>query len=627
MKRVNSFVLWGGMCLLAAGLSPESRSDVLVEGNRVTAQSERMIVVFQGGDLIRMTNRLTQEQYIHAPVRLASLLDLKMSPAPGTPLRPTEWRQGRGVGANPDSAMTTFNDLVRTVTLTLVVEPETQDIVITIFGDATRDGVTGLTWGLRGLDLTSGRLLIPAQGGCYADAEHTPDKVTFDYPSQWEAQMAVWETKRGGFVFYSRDAATRLKKMHLTRRGDYADVTLETEAVAPFRKANGVPQLEWRLNTFQGDWRTPATGYRNLMNFLRPPLRLRGANDKRGWIRDLRTVLAVLPSQEKGDAGTAADKTLLDRLAKRLEPRKTLLYIQPLPKMLTGDSLANSESTDAERPDERIVAFMAAAQERGFRTMLHVDLPGSDPTAPEFSRTKRYVIREPDSGQPLRSTEESAGRPMRVPINPSSRSYREWAVGRWSRLIDTAHPDALHIGGSGRCYNDGSGLVDDKNYAQGMLALARGLLTTHPDLLLCGDGMNEVLAPYFWLAERETEGVLPAHPISTFLFAEHVFIYSPLPEKSAGSAPFRYEAQGVSPMPRLAAAAMPPEWFWIQARLWQEHMMAPDWGDPKLALFQWRGRDNSPAVLIEDSEGIHLKVEDIVIYERKREKKASGTAP
>ena len=51
----------------------------------------------------------------------------------------------------------------------------------------------------------------------------------------------VWEGKEGGFVLYCRDPVAHYRNLQFKRRGDYADVGIETEATAPWSKANSVP--------------------------------------------------------------------------------------------------------------------------------------------------------------------------------------------------------------------------------------------------------------------------------------------------------------------------------------------------------------------------------------------------
>jgi len=500
--------------LLAQAVGMPARADIQIEGDRLTITTAHFIASFRGPDLIRLTNRLTSEQYVRQSAPIASMLEMGMLRPTGKSMRWTGWRQGKVESANPDAAMLSLNDLTRSVWMSVIADHETQDIVVTLWGEANREGVTGLTWGIRGLDLSAGRLVLPAQGGCFADRKSAPAALTLAYPTQWEAQVVIWEGKRGGFVVYSRDDRPRFKKFHLIRRGDYADVGFETEAVAPWSKAGGVPQLEWRLNAFRGDWSVPATGYRNLMHFLRKPVEARGA---RAWVSGIRRVTPV--DAEKLDAA------LLDSLAKENDPRATLLYLRNWQR--AGSDVAEYAPRDGVR------SLVSRARERGFRVMLHTDLPGLALSHPDYPRVRRYHVRDSRTGtEEIRSPDSAF-----VYVNPASSSYRSLVLARLRAIVEEIEPDAFHLAGSSVMFNDGNGLIADRNYAQGAVTLYRTLLRNFPALALGSEGVNEVTLPYVWFARRPAPGVLPPHPISAFLFGDHTLFYDLPDAAKAGGLP------------------------------------------------------------------------------------------
>lgn len=498
--RAPSLCVWTLLLLLAM----PARADIEISGDRLTLTTANFIAYFRGPDLIRLTNRLTNEQHVRQASPIASMLEMSMLEPTGKPMRWTDWRQGKVESANPDAAMISLNDLTRSVWMSVIVDPETQDIVITLWGEANREGVTGLTWGIRGLDLSSGRLILPAQGGCYVDQASAPTSLTLAYPTEWEAQMAVWEGRNGGFVVYSRDDRPRFKRLRLTRRGDYLDLGLETEAVAPWARAGGVPQLEWRINAFRGDWSVPASGYRNLMHFLRKPVEARG---ERAWINDIRRVVTLDDHQ--------FDPARLDSLARQAVPRETLLYLPHWQRR-------RANASDSEpSPRDGVRTFIDRARQLGFRVMLPLNLSGLAPAHPAYPRLRPYQVRDARNGKhEIKNADASL-----VYINPAARAYRSLCLARLRTVVEDLRADAVHLDASGVMWNDGNGLLEEKNYAQGMVALYRAMLQTFPEIALGGESVNEVISPYLWFAPKPKARALPPHPISAFLFGDHVLYY------------------------------------------------------------------------------------------------------
>jgi hypothetical protein len=598
-------------CLLASQVP--GNADIAIDGDKLTVMTANLTAYFKGADLVRLHNRLTQEEYIHTTVRKPLLLDMGMLKPTGKGFFTAGWQQGRGLGANPDAAQIQYNDLTRSIWMNVVVDPKTQDITVTLWGTANREGVTGLTWGLQGLDLTSGRLIIPVKGGRYVDSKSEFDSLSLAYPTDWEAQMLVWEGKGGGFVIYTRDERVRYKRLNIKRIGSYADVGLETQSEAPWDRTGSVPQLEWRINTFKGDWRVPAAGYRNLMNFYRPPVPAAGG---RAWAKDIRTVTTI--------RGDKFDPALLNALAKQLDPKKTLLYLPDWRRDGFNVNYPNYEWV------ESLPGYVERAHSLGFHVMLHVDLSGVSPSNPDYSRVRPFQVKDPRTGKPLGNHWDGPETdPQRFAyINPAVKYYRDLFLLRIRGVMSEVQPDALQLGDSGAMWNDGNGPLDNKNYAEGSVTLHRALLTVYPDLVLGGENVNELTLPYSWFSQRSGHDTLQPHPVSAFLFGDHVLSYASLEQPNPDQSPaeFRdyfsaYESQGVYPTPVLSSAAdIGPDRPGMNrlmdiTRAWQEHEFTPDWtGDLQTARFRWAGSDNKKAVVEVQGAATQVKVGDTVLY-------------
>jgi hypothetical protein len=501
-------------------LSP-ARAQVQIDGDLLTLTTENMVAQFRGGTMIRLTNLLTGETPLRQVPVAPSLVEMKTLEPSGKPFRWTDWRMGKATAGNPNAVQISFNDLTCSAWMNAIVDPDTQDIALTLWGESNREGVTGLTWGMRGLDLTSGRLILPAFGGIALDSKSAPASLTLEYPGQWEAQMLIWEMKEGGFVLYSRDNQAHFKRLHLTRRGDRLDLIFETQAVGPWKSAGGVPQLEWRINAFKGDWRVPAEGYRRLMKFFRPPLPARG---DRAWVQEIRSVRTM--------AENRFDPATLEKIAALSPPKETLLY------------LPNWQSPNA-RPDDpayrvadNLRVYVQQAQAMGFRVMLGVDCAALPREHPDLIQMRRFQVKDPRTGAPVEIPAEGGGASgsfALAVINPAAPAYRSLLIRRLNDVIDYIHPDALHLRYSGRMWNDGNGLIEKQNFAQGAAALHRALLTSFPNLVLSGEGVNEVITPFQFFAQIPAAVNLPPHPISGYLFGDRMLFFQPPSSRSTAS--------------------------------------------------------------------------------------------
>jgi hypothetical protein len=515
-------------------------------------------------------------------------------------------------------AYNTFSDSVRSVTFQVSIDPDTQEIVIAVSGQATRAGVRGLTWGITGIPLKSGRLVVPGAEGSYFDAGNFPGKLTLAYPTFWQAQLLIFEGALGGFHVYSTDRNALFKKLVLAAGQGGATVTTSfmTDALAPFPAASDVPAVEWRLGCFQGDWRVPAAAYRDRFNRLWPPV---AASGKRAWISGIRTVVTF----------ATLDTAALDALTARVVPSKTLLYLQNWRR--DGYDINYPDYT----PNPNAKAFVDRARRAGFRIMLHTDLVGVAPGNPDYAAVRDWQVKDPES-LALRGGywDHPESDPYRFAfINPAASAYRRLFIARVRTAIDALQPDAIHLDVSGVVMEDGNGMIEGMNFGQGSAVLHQELEAAFPDVIFGGETVNEVVAPYEWLAQRwsarqQTGIEIAAHPINTFLLGSRFLLYGylgqPSPQDPGYLAYFQqYERQGVVPTPvvystlNLDTSQRDTARLFDLVKTWQSHDLVPDWdGDWKGALFQYRGSDGSVARLDDGVNIIRLTVNGQAIYQR-----------
>ena len=610
---VAAIALW---CLLAV-VPNAAQGQLVASGQSLTVTTANATATFQGPDLVGLTNAATGESYLRLPTS-SPLMDLTTIAGTGQGLTASDWITS--VQNGTAIASLTMQDSVRSVTITVSVDALSQEIVIRLSGQATQAGVTGATWGIAGLDLTAGHLIVPANTGVVFDREHPGWGAAVTYPHDWQAQMLVYETPAGSVVLYSTDPQYLFKQLRIGTRGlSTLDLSITTQANGPWPSATSVPAVEWRLKAFAGDWRTAAAVYRDWLVTHRP--RVPRASDS--WAQNIRTVVTVNYTE---------DPVVLDSLASKLTPSRTLVYLPSWRQ--AGYDVNYPDYT----PAASMAAFVAKARGLGFRVMLHTDLVGVTPGNPDYATVKSWHARDPLS---LALTGWQWDTPPTNPtrfafINPASSAYRNLFVARVGAAVAALQPDALHLDISAPMFNDGNGPIEGMSYPQGAVQLHKDLIAAFPNVALGGEGMNDVLYPYSAFAQAWTlasPGNPPAHPILNFLWNSQggqMRYYGHLSQPNAAAPTFKgavstMERQGILPSLMVwgasdldtANAENARLFKWLQS--WQANGFQPDWtGSWSGVLIPYKAApgSNATAALTDTGTLVSLSSGGTSIYQR-----------
>jgi uncharacterized protein (TIGR03437 family) len=578
---------------------------IQANGQQLTIDTTTLTAVFRGADLIQLTNKSTGESYIRTPSS-SSLLDLQsMQPTDG-PLPGATWSISSG------SATASFSQGPRTATVSVNIDPQTQEVVLSIGGQSQQPGVTGLLWGIAGVDLSGGRLVLPSQGGNYLDLAHLQN-VSIQYPTSWAVQMAMFEGAQGGFLVYSTDTTFQWKDLIISSNGNStANVQLKIEAPGPWPSATTVAPIEWRLTVFSGDWRAGATVYKNWMQNQWPPVQATGP---RSWVNSVQAAVSI--------EGLPAN-SYLDSLAALLDPSKTIL-------MLTGwRQFGFDQNYPNYTPAPGVKSLVDHAHALGFRVDLHVNAIGVSPNHPSFPSVQQYQMKFPDTLAPdgwLWTSPPST--PTRFAfINPAASAFRNLLIDNIGVAIQALGPDAIHLDSTPGMINDGNGLIEGRNDTQGLVELHRELVAAYPNIVLETEGIAEPSVPYCWMAQRWNGwySYLPSHPVSTFILTDNLHLYGHLNQPNPGQPGFlswmkQYEGQGVIPLLHMDAVQRATEPSFArtfgQIRYFQQSDLKPDWtGEWKSVLFRYRGSNASTAIVSDSGTLITLQGAQGPIYQR-----------
>ncbi len=507
--------------LVAAALA---NTLVLSEEGEVFAETDRYRVRFEHGVLVHFHNKLTNETYTLPPQD-------DSNEQSGISIQHEEGHYGREETLNehwdietqrlsPLAIEIAYHSDYRTdkaVRMRIMIDSETQDLVIHQTGTSAFGGLVGVMWGCGYLNSQQVNIILPANGGQIINNATEFSRRGFAYPEGWEAQLAILQGTRGGFFVRSTDTTYQFKGVWYTRSGEHFDMRFQTDNFAPFRDKHEITPAPWRLNAYRGDWQVPARIYRDWMENAFQP------KQPPAWVKDIELVLNYPGIQ----------KEILPLIASHVNPSTTLLYLQGWRKYYYDVNYPDYT------PQPEFGDFVEAAQAYGFRVMPHANFLGcslNHPRYPEFEKYQfRHIVRE------NLGWEGSTNQNSFAYINPASKEFREYLVGQLKKVYETYPIDAWHLDINHLVVNNPP--IDGLTPAEGNILLHQELAAAMPGVVFGGEHLHEVTFPHVNLALRWNihEGEQP-HPISTFLFSPWTTSYGHTSVPNPDLEPEHYQA-------------------------------------------------------------------------------------
>ncbi len=271
-------------------LCPAAES-VAVDGRKVTVETERFRVTFDGLRLTRLENRLTDEVYSNQ-----AEVDEQAAAKAGTPgvaiqsLRPGGGTELYGVADRTQISTTRENggatiiysglqcgenfDPGLTAILTLGIDPATGDLLIRPQVKAEIEQVHGVRD--RGVRLArvqmtglaeNLRLVVPASDGFSWTRHDVKDGWAggWGWPKGWEAALLIGESAKGSFGVWADEPELRYGRALGLSWGAGWNVGLSYETTEVLENCIEIQGAAWRLNVFAGNWLKPAARYRSQM--------------------------------------------------------------------------------------------------------------------------------------------------------------------------------------------------------------------------------------------------------------------------------------------------------------------------------------------------------------------------
>ncbi len=311
------------------------------------------------------------------------------------------------------------------------------------------------------------------------------------WPQGWEAGLAVFQTGAGGFWVHVEDERYRYKALHVGSAADAFMAGFDTEGYGPMDDNLAAGGLAWRVNVYQGDWKTPAARYRD---WLWKAYSLEREERRRPeWVQRLGMAISWCPGEV----------AILEAIAKQADPKRVLIHFS------NWRTDAYDENYPTYEPSENALKFLARARQLGFHVMPHFNTLETDPNNEVYPQLRDVSYREIESKR-LQGWSWVNRRAIGVPESNASRlSHRSHKVmvkihpglSMWrsilcERILAAARKASLNevfvdvALVTGNLHNS---LVENTTSSEGMKKLIREIGEVGGGLQVGAEGLNEII--------------------------------------------------------------------------------------------------------------------------------------
>jgi hypothetical protein len=504
---------WSGIAIawaIACPIADSAPAAVVVDGSRIVVTSRTMRAEFDGPALVSLRPAGADIEFVHA-TRPAVSLDavfcnwnlLGVDKKQTVTVKPLSDRAALVIVEGADSERH----------LLIGVDEATGDLLLTPSATTNRRALASVRWTIAWHEGVS--LVLPCINGLRVDVDRPwPEARRFAWPFEWNAQLAIAE--RGGYacMVHSEDTARTFKALQLHRPEGRLELSFDVDVPGPIWPQRTAGGITWHVNVYEGDWKAPATRYRD---WMARTYDLAGKRAHRpAWVRDI--TLAVCWARPRID--------VLDALATVHPPEQTLIHL----------SRWRDEKYDVNYPDytpsAETIAYMKAARERGFHVMPHFNYFACYYEHPFYPKVRDFQIRDARRNEPQGwhwppDTHEYT---RMAYIHPGFSIWRHKLIDVLLAACDRLGTDVAFIDQTLCTWNTDNGLVEGMTTIDGMVRLHEEFDMIRPGLVLVGEGLNEISFQRECFAQAhihegwsgiEAKHVESAHPICAFLWDGH----------------------------------------------------------------------------------------------------------
>ena len=499
---------------------------ISVVGTRVEVRTNKLSAVFEGARLTELKNAKGEVLVAQTPDAGPAGIELLFTAGRSVALGANEYSRVRVQALGDAVAHIHVEDVEGDACLRvstddagrLVVEPSAHTI---------RRGLAGVRWNMAGL-AAGLKLVAPLYQGCRQALDDPLVAGTrFSWPQFWEAGLAILQGAHGGLSVCTFDAASRPKALHVGHAAEPRAIGIETEVLGPCDQSTAAGSLPWVIDVHEGDWEEAAAVYRDWLHAAYDTDRLKRLRPD--WVNDIRLTLQWCSCKAE----------LLDAVAEVINPSHVLLHV---PAWRTDPYDVNYPEYTASAEG---AAFIAYANEKGFRALPHFNYFAMDPAHPAFAMLSEFVLRDGRSKRITGWRWEKGGLPfpqshswLKSLQDQKTMTYLHAGASPWRRLLTERIAAAvaalktpgLFVDQTLCAGNPDNAVVENLTTAEGMVALTRELTELDGLPAVGGEGLNEMSMQYQTVAQvhlfkswhtndEHFDGLDPV-PVNHFLFGD-----------------------------------------------------------------------------------------------------------
>jgi hypothetical protein len=472
---------------------PEKQASVVVQDDKVYIETYTLIAVIEKGVLLSLRSKISGEEFIEKPdINYFRALQILYSNNEIINVNEEKFGSIKTRQISDRSAEILFHNWDGDGVLFITVDAETGDLLIEPSAYSSRPGVRACRWNMSGLK-PGLELVAPFFQGIKLKLDDPLIKNNrWEWPHSWEAGLAIFQSREGGFWVHTQDNRYRYKAIQTGLESDPYVIGFDSEAYGPLDNNLNAGGICWRINTFQGDWHTPAENYRK---WYWKAYNLESEEQRRQpWINDVKLALSWCPGKPE----------ILDALAKKVSPEKVLLHFSDW----------RTDGYDENYPDynasKSAKAFIKKCSEMGFHVMPHFNSIDMDPSHPVYAQVRDFQYRSVETkklqgwswykGRSIGVPESNVNRldnrdkKVMVKIHPGLTMWRSILGENILKAVRELSLDTVFIDVTLCIWNIHNCLVESMAPTEGMNRLIRQVERLGDGLVVGGEGLNEIIA-------------------------------------------------------------------------------------------------------------------------------------
>ena len=471
--------------------APAPAVSVIIDEGRILVETATLSAVFERATLVSLVRKSDKRELIHTSGNDASSVYLIYANAEAVPFGNRETDRFTPYRINSHKAEFRIEGYDGDGVMTISADQATNDLIVEIGMATSRPGVRSCRWLLNGIDPEL-ELVAPFLQGIKLPLEDPLIANTFwNWPHHWESPLAILQGSKAGLWVHAEDTRNLFKNLQVGVPGQPRALGFDTDAYGPIDNNLSVGGLAWRVNVYEGDWKVPATRYKNwlaetygLENVSRP-----------AWRNDIVFSIVWCPP----------DTAILTALSKRIEPRRILIHIDDF-KIFKGYG-----NFPDFTPSPEGLAFFNKAVAMGFHIMPHFPALDIDPQHPAYNGIRDFQYRELENKKLVGWTSKAGEGPIAeshadrirptiglsiMRMHPGSSLWRSVLAENILKTVEDLGATEAFLDVTMNIHNVSNCLIENWTPPEGMERLESTMAELGNGLVLGGEGRNEVTMRY-----------------------------------------------------------------------------------------------------------------------------------